>query len=77
MNFIEKHITSFISNMLKFPTEKYLRNTLTKDELHTIASNLRKTYWKDQKESGIDFISSNDFSFYDNLLDTTVFSVEN
>lgn len=57
---------------LKFATEKYFKDTLTKEELQTIAFNLKETHWKVQKEKGIDFISSNDFSFYDNLLDTAV-----
>lgn len=57
---------------IKFATEKYFKNTLTKEELQATAFKLRETHWKDQKENGIDFISSNDFSFYDNLLDTAV-----
>ena len=57
---------------LKFATEKYFKNTLTKQELQATALNLRERHWKDQKENGIDLISSNDFSFYDNLLDTAV-----
>jgi len=57
---------------LKVATEKYFKNTLTKEELQTTTFNLRETHWKAQKENGIDFISSNDFSFYDNLLDTAV-----
>jgi len=57
---------------LKVATEKYFKNTLTKEELQTTTFNLRETHWKAQKENGIDCISSNDFSFYDNLLDTAV-----
>lgn len=34
--------------------------------------NLRKTHWTTQKNAGIDYISSNDFSFYDIVLDTAV-----
>ncbi len=57
---------------LKFATEKYFKNVLVKEELQTIASILRRAHWNDQKKNGIDFIASNDFSFYDNLLDTAV-----
>ncbi|MGQ9702855.1 MAG: 5-methyltetrahydropteroyltriglutamate--homocysteine S-methyltransferase [bacterium] len=57
---------------LKFSTEKYFKNTITKEELQFTASSLRETHWKVQKNSGIDFITSNDFSFYDNVLDTAV-----
>ncbi len=55
---------------LKFAIEKYFNNILSKEELQAVASDLRRTHWKTQQENGIDFISSNDFSFYDNLLDT-------
>ena len=57
---------------LKFASEKYFRNEITADELKKIATELRKQHWSIQQENGIDFISSNDFSFYDNLLDTAV-----
>lgn len=57
---------------LKFAVEKYLKKELTKEELQAIASKLREENWKVQKNNGIDFITSNDFSFYDNLLDTAV-----
>lgn len=33
---------------------------------------MRKTHWKIQKEAGIDFISCNDFSYYDGILDAAV-----
>ncbi|MDR3258956.1 MAG: 5-methyltetrahydropteroyltriglutamate--homocysteine S-methyltransferase [Fusobacteriaceae bacterium] len=55
---------------LKFATEKYFRGKLTEGELLQSAANLRKIHWQTQKDSGLDFIPSNDFSFYDLLLDT-------
>ncbi len=33
---------------------------------------MRKRHWTYQKEAKIDFIASNDFSLYDNMLDTTI-----
>lgn len=57
---------------LKFATEKYFKNNLTKEELQDTAFNLRKKHWEEQKENKVDFISSNDFSLYDNVLDTAV-----
>lgn len=57
---------------LKFATEKYFRNEITADELEKIAKTLRKEHWTAQRESGIDLIPSNDFSFYDQTLDTAV-----
>lgn len=58
---------------LKFACEKYFKNQITEIELKSIATELRKKHWDIQKENGIDFIPSNDFSFYDNVLDTAVF----
>ncbi|MGN1203356.1 MAG: 5-methyltetrahydropteroyltriglutamate--homocysteine S-methyltransferase, partial [Eubacterium sp.] len=57
---------------LKFVSEKYFRNEITADELLETAKNIRRGNWNVQKENEIDFIPSNDFSFYDNMLDTAV-----
>ena len=55
---------------LKFTTEKYFRKEVSLEELQKTAKDIREKQWKLQKENGIDFISSNDFSFYDGVLDT-------
>ncbi|MBO5522731.1 MAG: 5-methyltetrahydropteroyltriglutamate--homocysteine S-methyltransferase [Roseburia sp.] len=57
---------------LKFACEKYFRNEIKAEELRQTAETLRKTHWNTQKNAGIDYISSNDFSYYDMLLDTAV-----
>ena len=57
---------------LKFSSEKYFRNEITEEELLETGRTLRKTHWKIQKEAGIDYISSNDFSYYDGILDAVV-----
>ena len=57
---------------LKFASEKYFKNEITEKELKEIAQELKKEHLTLQKENKIDFISSNDFSFYDNMLDTAV-----
>ena len=57
---------------LKFASEKYFRKEIEAEELQQIAETLRKTHWSIQKEAGIDYISSNDFSFYDMTMDTAV-----
>ncbi len=57
---------------LKFASEKYFRKEITQDELLQVAKGLRKTHWETQKNAGMDYISSNDFSFYDMTLDTAV-----
>ena len=55
---------------LKFASEKYFRKEIDSDKLLQIAKALRETHWNTQKNAGIDYISSNDFSFYDMVLDT-------
>nr|WP_294669143.1 5-methyltetrahydropteroyltriglutamate--homocysteine S-methyltransferase [uncultured Ruminococcus sp.] len=57
---------------LKFASEKYFRKEITSVELLDTAKSLREIHWNTQKNSGIEFISSNDFSFYDMTLDTAV-----
>lgn len=57
---------------LKFASEKYFRKEINAEELLHTARTLRKTHWNTQKNAGVDFISCNDFSFYDILLDTAV-----
>ena len=57
---------------LKFTLEKYFRKEIEAEELLKTAQELRKTHWNTQKKAGIDYIPSNDFSFYDITLDTAV-----
>ena len=57
---------------LKFASERYFRKEVTREELLQTARELRKRHWEVQKQAGIDYISSNDFSFYDITLDTAV-----
>lgn len=57
---------------LKFAIEKYFKAQSSKEELLETAKNLRARHWKDIQNAGIDFIPSNDFSLYDNALDTAV-----
>lgn len=55
---------------LKFTTEHYFKGQATVEELLAQAKQLRKTHWETQAKHNIDYISSNDFSLYDNVLDT-------
>ena len=57
---------------LKKVLEKYWANQIDFAEVEYIASQLKKRHWNYQKNSKIDFISSNDFSYYDNMLDTAI-----
>ena len=55
---------------LKFALEKYFRQEINANELAYTAKELRKKHWQTQKNAGIDYITSNDFSYYDIVLDT-------
>ncbi|SEP64882.1 methionine synthase (B12-independent) [Lachnospiraceae bacterium NE2001] len=55
---------------LKFASEKFFKGEISEVELKNVAKEIRKANLLKQKDAGIDFISSNDFSFYDNVLDT-------
>lgn len=55
---------------LKRVLEGYWRGKNSKDELLETAKELRARHWKLQQDAGIDHIPSNDFSFYDQVLDT-------
>jgi 5-methyltetrahydropteroyltriglutamate--homocysteine methyltransferase len=56
---------------LKKSLEAYWRGKETEADLQKTASDLRRMNWLQQKEAGIDLIPSNDFSFYDHVLDTS------
>lgn len=55
---------------LKFASEKYFRNEISADELEKTAREIRAYNLELQKKSGLDIIPSNDFSYYDGVLDT-------
>ena len=55
---------------LKFASEKFFAGEIDENALREVAKNIRKEDLLKQKEAGITYISSNDFSFYDNVLDT-------
>lgn len=61
-----------VNRELKKAVEGYFKGEYNIDELQSTAKQLRKEYWSVQKEKGIDYIPSNDFSFYDNMLDMAV-----
>ncbi len=57
---------------LKFTLENYWSGKSDFSEVERVAKKLRKRHWLYQKEAGIDLISVNDFSLYDNMLDTAI-----
>jgi 5-methyltetrahydropteroyltriglutamate--homocysteine methyltransferase len=56
---------------LKRATEAYWKGTATRAELEEAGRRLRRQNWLAQRDAGIDLIPSNDFSFYDQVLDLT------
>jgi 5-methyltetrahydropteroyltriglutamate--homocysteine methyltransferase len=56
---------------LKKATEAYWGGEIAAEELKEVGGRLRKAHWVAQKEAGIELIPSNDFSFYDQVLDMT------
>lgn len=54
---------------LKKANEAYWADKLSRDDLLAEAKRLRLAHWKIQKDVGVDSIPSNDFAFYDHVLD--------
>ncbi len=57
---------------LKKVLESFWAKKVPFKEVQKVASELKKRHWMYQKNAGIDYISSNDFSLYDNMLDTAI-----
>lgn len=57
---------------LKKANEAYWAKKISAEELLNAAKEIRIANWKTQKEAGIDLIPSNDFSFYDQVLDLSL-----
>ena len=55
---------------LKKAIESYWKKTSSATELQKVAAEIRAKNWQTQKDARIAFIPSNDFSFYDQILDT-------
>jgi 5-methyltetrahydropteroyltriglutamate--homocysteine methyltransferase len=57
---------------LKKACESYWAGKISVAELLTVGATIRKENWQLQAEAGIDLIPSNDFSFYDQVLDLSL-----
>jgi len=55
---------------LKKAIESYWKGAISIDELKQISSEIKSKNWQTQKDAGIHFVPSNDFSFYDQILDS-------
>ena len=54
---------------LKKAVESFWKKSSNEVDLKKSAQEIRHNNWQLQQKSGIDFIPSNDFSFYDQVLD--------
>lgn len=57
---------------LKRALERHWSGKISEAELLGVGKQLRLTHWQIQQAAGIDVIPSNDFSFYDQMLDTSL-----
>jgi len=57
---------------LKKALELFWNKEIDFNHLEEKAIELKQRHWNYQKNSGIDLISTNDFSYYDNVLDTSI-----
>ena len=56
---------------LKKALESYWKGDITRDQLHATGKELRLRHWQLQKDAGISYVPTNDFSYYDHMLDTS------
>ncbi len=57
---------------LKFALEKFWSGKSSFKEVQSVAKELKSRHWAYQKEAGINYISVNDFSYYDLVLDNII-----
>ena len=57
---------------LKKAIEKYWKNEISEEYLSSVSKSIKAQNWKTQSDQGIDLISSNDFSLYDQVLDMCI-----
>jgi 5-methyltetrahydropteroyltriglutamate--homocysteine methyltransferase len=55
---------------LKRVIERYWSGKTNEDDVHAVAKEIRSAAWAVQQQAGIDHIPSNDFTYYDHMLDT-------
>lgn len=57
---------------LKFALEKYWQGDTSQQELQAVAASIREHNWTSTLQEGIDWLTVGDFSFYDQVLDTSI-----
>ncbi|WP_051710649.1 5-methyltetrahydropteroyltriglutamate--homocysteine S-methyltransferase [Andreprevotia chitinilytica] len=55
---------------LKFAVESFWRGEIAEAELAAIGSTLRRRHWQWQKDAGLDVVTTGDFAWYDQMLNT-------
>lgn len=75
-NNIKAHILGYprvgAKRELKFSLESFWRKEVPSEHLQDTAKTLRAEHWQKQQEAGLAFITSNDFSLYDHVLDHSI-----
>jgi 5-methyltetrahydropteroyltriglutamate--homocysteine methyltransferase len=73
---METHVLGFprigAQRELKHALDAYWRDEIPEEELIRTGTLLRQRHWRIQKEAGLSFVATGDFSFYDHVLDTAV-----
>jgi 5-methyltetrahydropteroyltriglutamate--homocysteine methyltransferase len=55
---------------LKVATERYWNGEVSEEDLRQVAQGIRRRNWLFMRDAGVDLVPSNDFSLYDQVLDT-------
>ena len=75
-NTIKAHVLGYprigTQRELKFALESFWRGESSPEALQKTAKQLRAKHWEKQRDASLAFITSNDFSLYDHMLDHSV-----
>ncbi|KAB8037059.1 5-methyltetrahydropteroyltriglutamate--homocysteine S-methyltransferase [Silvanigrella paludirubra] len=75
MTYFHTHILGFPrigkNREFKKALEAYWNSEISEQELQNIGKDIRKYNWEIQKDSGLDYITVGDFSWYDHILETS------
>lgn len=73
---MKKHILGFprmgAQRELKFALESFWKGKSSLDELEAVSRELRARHWGIQRDAGLDTVATGDFSWYDQVLDTSL-----
>jgi 5-methyltetrahydropteroyltriglutamate--homocysteine methyltransferase len=61
-----------LDRVLKWALEGFWAGSVTRQELEEVAVSIRRDNWQAMVARDVDFVPSNDFSFYDHVLDAAV-----